>query len=295
VSKTPLSELNRIISEVHSSEEAVEALAKIPEIRARMLDSEFVRPAHDCIVMTETPEGLRYFFSMRDTFVGIPIAVGVFEQDVDRALARIIRPGMNCIDVGANLGYYSIRMAAVAGPGGGRVYSFEPDVFACDLLRRNCRENHFEGIVSIFQIACGDNDGEAVLHRDSAAGNYGGMFVRRSVDPEAGQRVPLRRIDDLIPAGTAIQLVKMDVEGFEPFALRGMQRIVNESKPAILVEFNPPALRFDGEDAPDRLLEWFRSRSYEVYEAEAFGRGDTRPFDYPASGDRFTNLVCLPA
>jgi FkbM family methyltransferase len=265
------------------------------EFQSRKLAVEFERPAHDCLVMTETPEGLRFFFSLRDTFVGLPIAVGVFERDVDAVFRRLLRPGMNCLDIGANLGYYSVRMAAVVSQGGGRVFSFEPDPLAFYLLTKNRQENHLENVVSVFQVACGDRDSAGVLVRDLNPANYGGGHVRDAAT-QNGSPTAIRRVDDLVPEDVRVDFVKIDIEGYEPLALRGMERILTRDRPAIVMEFNPPALRSNGTDAPERLLQDLASRGYVCYEALSFAGGNAAPFQFPAtSGDSLVNLVCAPS
>ncbi len=286
-------ELDRLIAE-SSVSEAIATLARRPEIRGSVLDAEFLRPAHDCIVMTETPNGLRYFFSLRDTYVGMPIAVGVFERDVDEAIARLLRPGMNCIDAGANLGYYSMRMAAVVAQGAGRVFSFEPDPFACGLLHKNCRENRFENVINIFPFACGERSAEALLFRDPDPRNYGGTHVRES-GSGATHKIAVRRVDDLVPSDVPIHFVKIDVEGYELFALQGMKRIIREHHPAIVMEFNPHALESLDPSTPRELLDFIAFFGYTVYEADQFRDQSSPRFNYAAAPGKFTNLVCLPS
>ena len=69
---------------------------------------------------------------------------------------------MNCIDIGANFGFFSVTMAAAVGKEG-KVYSFEPEPFNYSLLLRNRAENRMEDIITPFNVACGDEDGEAAL------------------------------------------------------------------------------------------------------------------------------------
>ncbi len=291
---SPLDDLERLLAGAATRAQGIEALASLPEIQARVLDRSLLRPGHDCIVMTETSNGLRFFFSLRDTFVGIPIAVGVFERDLELPLNHLLRPGMNCVDIGANLGYYSMRMAAVAGQGPGRVFSFEPDSFACHLLRMNCRENRFENVVTVTQAACGDSNGEALLFRDAEPGNYGGSWVGAGADATAATRIPVRKLDDLIPQDTVIHLVKMDVEGYEARVLDGMRRILETHHPVVIAEYNPPALRRVSQEEPERMLALLRSLGYRIQEAERF-TGEASGADAEIEGDRLRNLVALPA
>jgi FkbM family methyltransferase len=279
-------------------DELVHNLLSSREFQARALGVQLERPGPGCIIMTETEGGLRFFFSAQDTFVGFPVAVGVFEPDVRAALDRLVRPGMNCLDVGANLGYYSVRLAAVVRQAGGKVFSFEPDPFSYSLLLRNRAENRMEDAIVPFNVACGDEDSEVDLYPDPNPSNFGGTRVEKpgseTVSEQPGGTIPLRRIDDLVPPDMPVHLVKMDIEGFEPFALLGMRRILSAHRPALVCEFAAARLRLHGEDTPARFLNDLAALGYTVYQAEAFGRGELAPFQYQEAACQFVNLVCLP-
>ena len=264
------------------------------EFANRQIAIEFERPAHDCIVMTETPDGFRIFFSVRDTFVGFPIAVGVFEPDVQDAFRLLVRPGMNCLDIGANLGYYSIRMAAIVRREGGRVFSFEPDDFAFALLTRNCQENQLQDVITRFRFACGEEDREARLYKDPNPANYGGMSLRPPSPTSVSVSVSLKTVDSVISPGARIDFAKIDVEGYEPLVVDGMRRILAESSPVLLCEFNTSALRAAGAEEPARFLEQLSALGYTLYEAGAFGKKKPALFEYSPGQDQFANLVCLP-
>ena len=165
---------------------------------------------------------------------------------------------MNCVDVGANLGYYSILFAQAVAEGGGEIFSYEPESFAYSLLARNRAENRYEDVISISQVACGDVDGEARLYRAPNPENYGGAFLRtpgqKGYQASSGDPVPVKRIDSLIPPGTWIDLVKINAVGYEPFILRGMSRVIQNWAPILVCRFNTVTLDFDGPDAPNRFL-----------------------------------------
>lgn len=277
----------------------VEGLVASREFRARSLAVQLERPGPSCIVMTETPEGFRFFFSVQDTFVGFPVAVGVYEPDVRGVLDRLLRPGMNCLDVGANFGYYSVRMASIVRRRGGRVFSFEPEPFSFSLLLRNRAENHLEDAIVAFNVACGAEDGQAPLYKDPNPANFGGARVAAPGETPAERisvgMVPVRRADALIPPGTRIHLIKMDVEGFEYHALLGMRGILARDHPALVCEFAACALLRFGEDVPVRFLDELAALGYTVYEAASFARGEPVRFEYRPGENQYANLVCLPA
>jgi FkbM family methyltransferase len=280
-------------------DELVQTMLGTKEFAARSLGVQLERPGPSCIIMTETEEGFRFFFSAQDTFVGFPVAVGVFEPDVRAALDRLVRPGMNCVDIGANIGYHAVRMGAAVRAGGGKVFCFEPDPFSFSLLVRNRAENRMEDVLVLFNVACGDENGEVELWKDPNPSNFGGAHTRKAGQPVVSReliaRVPLRRLDDLIPPEIAVHLVKMDVEGFEPLVLRGMRRLLEENRPILVCEFNVPALESLAAGASAAFLQELTELGYSLYEAGAFGRGEAAGFQYSGPACQFVNLVCLPA
>jgi len=259
-----------------------------PEFRARLAELEVERPAHDCLVMCETGENLRYFFSVRDTFVGFPIAVGVFERELQPLFARFARPGGVCLDMGANLGYYTVKMAAR----GAEVYAFEPDPFNFGLLEKNVKENGLTGRVKLRRAACGSRSGSIAIAREPGTANYGAVHVAGEGEDSSAE-VELVRAGDCIPACAKVDFIKIDVEGFEPEALDGAREILERDHPAILCEFNTYALEEYGRDAPARLLALMSACGYTAYEAAALARDELREFVWSGEGGVFTNLVFL--
>ncbi len=274
----------------------VDMLTKSREFTLRLLAVHWERPGRECIIMTETPDHLRFWFSAQDTFVGFPIAVGVFEPDVQAALDRLLKPGMNCVDVGANLGFYSVKMASIVSSKGGKVFSFEPDPFNFWLLEKNRDENRLRDFIMTSQSACGEKPGEVRIVSDSNPANFGGMHIQRPEETAIATptSAPVLRLDDVIDLSVRVDLVKIDVEGYEPLVIRGMKRIINDSHPVIICEFCPPALRLYGEDAPERLLTDLFAEGYTAYDAVSFGRGELNEFDIRKSTSDYLNLVFLP-
>ena len=276
----------------------VDVLLRSPEFKGRALTVHLERPGPSCIVMAETEGGLRFFFSVQDTFVGFPVAVGVYEPEVRAALDRLLAPGMNCVDVGANFGYHALRMASVVSRDGGKVYAFEPDPFNYQLLLKNIAENHLEHAVIPHQLACGDQDGEVFLYRDANPANFGGAAVLpredRSLQDRLVGRVPLRRLDGLLPEELAVHLAKIDVEGYELFVLRGMENILRRHRPAVILEFNSTALGWHGQNTGADLLAYLTGLGYGIYDAANFARGQLARFEHRPNEWQFANLVCLP-
>lgn len=269
-------------------ERLTRTMMESPAFRARLTELEVERPAHDCLVMCETAEKLRIWFSVRDTFVGFPVAVGVFERELQPVFEQFAKPGAVCLDIGANLGYYTVKMAAL----GATVHAFEPDPFNFHLLEKNVRENGLEARVTLNRAACGSAAGQASIAREPGTANYGAVHVAGAGE-QASAEVELVRVDVRVPQGEKVDFVKIDVEGFEPEALEGARAILERDRPAVLCEFNTYALEGYAKDAPARLLELMRTLGYRAYEAEAYGRGERKEFVWSGEGGVFANLVFL--
>jgi FkbM family methyltransferase len=170
---------------------------------------------------------------------------GYWEMWTTEAMLRFLRPGMTAVDIGANLGYFTLIMADVVGKDG-RVVAFEPNPRMAARLRQSIHVNGFANIVEVHECAASDHDGEAVMfvppsepknaHFAAASGREGELQVRV-------QRA------DAFEAALDADLIKIDTEGAEELVWRGMEAIIGRNRPlTVLLEFNlgryPDAAQF---------------------------------------------------
>jgi FkbM family methyltransferase len=158
---------------------------------------------------------------------------GYWEIFVDDILCALARPGDTFIDVGANMGYYTIKIGARVGAEG-RVYSFEPNPHMFGFLSDNVMLNAFEPRTQLFKAAAGAEAGEAWFSFQRREPGGGAVHVEQ-LGVEEEIRVPVVALDDAIPADQRVDLIKIDVEGFEPQALKGMQGLLARSPDAAVV------------------------------------------------------------
>jgi FkbM family methyltransferase len=145
-------------------------------------------------------------------------------------LRRLVRPGARIADVGANIGYYLLFWRAAAGPTAA-IDCFEPDPDNLAELERNRRENAIDG-ARVFPVAVGARDGEASIASGiNAVVQDGGS---------GAHRVPLRRLDSLLPG--PVDLLKIDVEGYEGRVLAGAGELLSRRRPTVVVEMHPAAI-----------------------------------------------------
>ena len=243
----------------------------------------------DLCVMTDAP-GLRYWFHLRDQVIGQRIAENNYERPITAVVTRLATPGSTVLDVGANLGYFSVLMGSL----GCTVHAFEPfpDNFA--LLTRNIRENNLANVTA-HQIAAHSEtrNGKLYFRDDDRNENYGSMFT--SSDPQdkhlTSIDVRYARLDDLLHGLGPVTFVKIDVEGAEIHALNGMAEILKRDKPSLVIELNEYALLSANRHTPHELLLEIDGLGYQVFDAET-----EKPYRFSESSTQYiyANLLCLP-
>ncbi len=150
-------------------------------------------------------------------------------------LLHLLRPGDLFVDVGANVGSYTVLASAVCGA---RSIAIEPDPLTAQALRRNVEANRMVDRVTVVEAAVGADEGTVSFTTGHDTTNH----VARS--GEAGTReVPLRTLDRLL-TGEDPLLIKIDVEGYEPSVLAGARRVIEGDRlAAVIAETVDAAMR----------------------------------------------------
>lgn len=155
-----------------------------------------------------------------------------FEPELDR-LGEWLSPGDWAVDVGANVGLYTARMSAAVGPSG-RVVALEPVPSTFALLAANTRVMPHEN-VTLHNAAATDAAGVVGMRVPRSAAGLEDHYQSHLCDDGADVRVVGVRLDDL-PLPHPVALVKVDAEGHELAVLRGMRRLLERDRPALVVE-----------------------------------------------------------
>jgi FkbM family methyltransferase len=150
-----------------------------------------------------------------------------YNKNQRKLFCDAIRPGCVVLDVGANVGVYTL----LAAKRGARVFAIEADPRNLEMLRRNIRLNGLDDRVTVFPIAVGSEESTATLFRFK--GNSGHSNLFSGTDPV---EVSCKTIDSLdLPP---IDVCKMDIEGSELSALRGMRATICRSpQMKLLIEY----------------------------------------------------------
>jgi FkbM family methyltransferase len=201
----------------------------------------------------------KMFVDTRDRGLGSHLLLdGYWEIWLTRLIARAVRPGMACVDVGANLGYYALLMADLAGPQG-RVLAVEPNPGMARLLQANLDVNGFGPRSQVLAAALGDGSAAsgclAIPHGEPKnAALVPGAAAAQHAGQAAVVEVPVLAFDSLVGSWPRTDLVKIDAEGAEDAILRGMAAMLRRDRPLLVLEFNA-ARPYDGHALLAALLE----------------------------------------
>ena len=172
-------------------------------------------------------------------------------------LAMYVAPGSWAIDVGANIGVFTIPFAKFVS--GGSVLALEPEVANFAALQRRIKTAGFSHVVSAYCAVAAECDG--TLHLAINPNHPGDHKLA-----DEGAPVTAWRLDTLVKHhGTPpVSLIKVDVQGAELRVLKGAAETIERCRPALLIEVDEHALRRQGASVLE-LLEWLNGRGYAAY------------------------------
>jgi FkbM family methyltransferase len=165
---------------------------------------------------------------------------GWYELATTELLEELVRPGATVVDVGSNVGWFTMLAASLVGPKG-RVLAFEPESRSRRLLEQSVRLNQFAN-VTIYPCAVSDREGEALLHH-APGPNRGAHSIPRDFG-HGGEIVQTRRLDEVLAEEGIgeVNFLKVDVEGGEPAVLRGTREALDSGRIQYMsLEWNPEA------------------------------------------------------
>jgi len=231
------------------------------------LHRQFIDPQRSTLAEVATDD----FVIMVDTddwAVGASIAVRrVHEPEVTAALRSLICPGSVFVDVGANVGWFSLLGARIVGPSG-KVIAIEPNPHNCALLKQSCTRNALTNIEVVVGAAA-DAKHWFALETDASNGR---ILPLGSIDSTAepikcSYVVPAFTLDQILSdrgVVGAVSAVKVDVEGVEDLVFRGAEQLLTSTKPAIIFEWFPQALRDAGGVDPVVPISRLRDHGYAI-------------------------------
>jgi FkbM family methyltransferase len=187
---------------------------------------------------------------------------GIYEPFETGLVQELVQPGDTVLDIGANIGYYTLILARLVGSGG-RVFAFEPDPENFALLERNVEANGFRNVVLI-NAAVSDHCGQLKLYRSES--NAGDHHIYASGENRPAVQAAAVSLDEYF-RGQSMQigLVKIDVQGSEAKVVEGMESLLQAGLPTqMLLEFWPLGLQRAGSEAK-QLLDTLSRHAFSLY------------------------------
>jgi FkbM family methyltransferase len=215
----------------------------------------------DHTALVATRWGSKMLVDTRDAMVAPWLVLdGLWESHVTEWLQRTLRPGQVFVDVGANIGYFTLLGATLVGPGG-TVVAIEAHPRLAELLQRNVIINGYHRYVTTWHRAAWSEATELKLHlrqnfaSNSSVGSIGSDALARLGDTEEIVKVQALPLDDLLADLPRIDVMKVDVEGAEVHVFTGLEKTLL-ANPAMTVMFEwSPAQIDDVGDDPGALID----------------------------------------
>ena len=208
-------------------------------------------------------QGHKMYLNARDKVITPSVLnSGVWEKYETELFLRVVKRGMVVIDLGANIGWYTLIAAKLVGKKG-KVYAFEPEPVSYALLRRNVQMNGYNNVI-IEQKAVLNRSGSIRLFLSSD--NLGDHRIYDSRNGRKSITVEGTTLDEYFSNWhEKIDVLKIDIQGAEMAALLGMDRVIKANEELkIFVEFTPVGIRRSG-FSPKEFLHRLAEYGFKFY------------------------------
>lgn len=181
----------------------------------------------------------------------------IYEPIETELIKKILKPNDVVFDIGANIGYFTLLMARLCDT----VYAFEPETRNFEFLEKNIKLNNLDNVIPT-QSAVAASSGSKLLFRCDTDNGMHRLYESKFCNDPAPLAVRTVGLDDEF-RGYRVEFIKMDIEGAEMGALKGMRYLLANCKPIILMEFHPPSIREYGAD-PEEEYHFLKTLGYDI-------------------------------
>jgi FkbM family methyltransferase len=208
---------------------------------------------------------------------------GIYQPEQTKLIKKLVKKKHTVIDIGANIGYFTLIMAQQAK----QVHAFEPEARNFEILKKNVELNGFSN-VKLHNLAVAETNGKTTLHLCDIGRGMHRIYPSQWCK-EGTTNVQTVRIDDIIEEA---DFIKIDIEGAELGALKGMTKLLKKRKSNIIMEFHPPSIEEYGAK-PRNIYDFMTSLGYEI-------KGSLRDslsfeeLEKIAIENAGTNILCTP-
>lgn len=212
---------------------------------------------------------------------------GCFEPATTQRIKQLVQPGMKVLDVGANIGYFSLLLARQVGASG-HVWAFEPTQAYGQRLREHLQINQLESRVTVVPMALSDHRDQAEISIGEASAT---LHPLDNAPARGCETIQLRKLDELVDelGIDRVDLVKVDIDGHEPAFLRGAEKTIRKHQPIMIIEFFQGNLDMAGGDVR-QLKEQLETLGYRLH-SDRTGEPYPSRFDFLRECGNFSNSV----
>ena len=248
-------------------------------------------------VCAEIRNGLRLWLDLMDLGVGAGALRDDWERSETTFVLSHLEAGEGFIDVGANIGWFTVLAAEKVGPEG-HVYAFEPRRDLFRRLRDSVAANGMLERCTLLNMALGASRSQMPIASNPDELNPGHSFLVRNDENMEGMPIDTVLVErlDSIDVDHKITLMKIDVEGAEAMVVSGATGLIKRDHPFLIAEFFPEWLRKVSGVEPRAYLDLLRDLGYRLFELTDTGLGAAVP-ELPSGATEpgfFTNLVAAP-
>ncbi len=250
----------------------------------RYLDRTIVR-----VPTTTRVYGHKMFLDKKD-FLELA-KYGFYEKSITELIKKKVKKGDVVLDIGANIGYYTLIFAKLVGKKG-KVFAFEPEPTNFSLLKKNVEVNGYKNVVLV-QKAVLNKIGKLNLYLNED--NMGDHRTYDSHDDRRFIEIESIRLDDYFKDYNGrINFIKMDIQGAEFGALQGMYDLLKKNSVEMTTEFWPGGFKRFGASS-EEYLNLLTKLGFKIYQM-----GDKETINiheflkrYSSEIEDFTNLLCI--
>ncbi|RZS79644.1 FkbM family methyltransferase [Phyllobacterium myrsinacearum] len=237
-----------------------------PEFHYRHADVVFENFVRESVeILYETKNNFKIYLDLRQYYMTFGIFNGQHKK-FDLEIIKAITPDDGLfIDVGANVGYYSLSLASKPGFHG-KILAFEPLPHLWNLFSKSIAENRLAKTITLHKLALADAPGTMQLNDAEYTINAGATsLVPGSRDTDCTRSTRVETLDAMAKKRKP-DSIKVDIEGAEGLFFAGAAATIAASKPVILVEINRELLANLSKSTPGRIFEQLADHGYDMWE-----------------------------
>ena len=206
-------------------------------------------------------DGQKLFLDKEDSLL-LSTRKNNFDRLEIECLKQLIKEGDTVVDLGANIGYYTLILAQLVGKSG-HVYAFEPDPLNFEILSKNVKENKHDN-VTLVQKAISDKNSKIKLYVSKR--NLASHRIFDAEDKRESIEVDVTTLDEYFQKSKKlVKFIKMDVEGAEGATILGASKIIEDSKNlVIMMEYFPKWIKKFG-DIPEEILRSLVEKKFKLF------------------------------